>query len=81
MDEVGGLDGPISAIVRRALASRLYPRALTKELGVSPVRGTLLGLAPTLTLTLTLTLTCGRSSGAAPTLALTLTLTLTLLER
>ena len=40
--KVGGLDGPISTIVRRALASRLYPRALTKELGVSPVRGMLL---------------------------------------
>ena len=40
--KVGGLDGPLSVIVRRALASRLYPRALTKELGVSPVRGMLL---------------------------------------
>ena len=40
--KVGGLDGPISVIVRRALASRLYPRALTKELGVAPVRGMLL---------------------------------------
>ena len=35
---VGGLDGPISTIVRRALASRLYPAALTRELGLSPVR-------------------------------------------
>jgi len=40
--KVGGLDAPLAVIVRRALSSRLYPRALTKELGVSPVRGMLL---------------------------------------
>jgi len=39
---VGGLDGPLSTIVRRALASRLYPPALTRELGLGPVRGMLL---------------------------------------
>ena len=41
-NKVGGLDGPLATIVRRALASRLYPPAITKELGISPVRGMLL---------------------------------------
>lgn len=35
--QVGGLDGPLSVIVRRALASRMYPPAITRELGVNPV--------------------------------------------
>jgi len=39
---VGGLDGQMAEIVRRALASRLYPPAITRELGLSPVRGMLL---------------------------------------
>jgi len=39
---VGGLDGPLATIVRRALASRLYPASLTRELGLSPVKGMLL---------------------------------------
>mmetsp|Transcript_29857 Transcript_29857/g.96365 ORF Transcript_29857/g.96365 Transcript_29857/m.96365 type:complete len:576 (-) Transcript_29857:369-2096(-) len=39
---VGGLDAPLSIIVRRALASRLYPPALAADLGLPPVRGLLL---------------------------------------
>ena len=39
---VGGLDAAVDEIVRRALASRLYPPALMRPLGVSPVRGMLL---------------------------------------
>ena len=39
---VGGLEGPIGAIVRRALASRLYPPEITRDLGIRPVRGLLL---------------------------------------
>ena len=39
---VGGLNGQIATVVRRALASRLYPAALTRELGISPTRGVLL---------------------------------------
>ena len=39
---VGGLGAPLAVIVRRALASRLYPVALTRELGLAPVRGMLL---------------------------------------
>ena len=41
-ERVGGLDGALSTIVRRALATRLYPAALTRNLGLSPVRGMLL---------------------------------------
>eukprot|EP00316_Scyphosphaera_apsteinii_P011372 CAMPEP_0119306602 /NCGR_PEP_ID=MMETSP1333-20130426/7315_1 /TAXON_ID=418940 /ORGANISM="Scyphosphaera apsteinii, Strain RCC1455" /LENGTH=703 /DNA_ID=CAMNT_0007309939 /DNA_START=95 /DNA_END=2206 /DNA_ORIENTATION=+ len=39
---VGGLDGVVDAIVRRVLASRLYPPALMRPLGIQPVRGLLL---------------------------------------
>ena len=38
-EAVGGLDAELNTIVRRALASRLYPPALTRQLGLSPVRG------------------------------------------
>ena len=41
-ERIGGLEGPICAIVRRALASRLYPPEITRDLGISPVRGLLL---------------------------------------
>lgn len=40
--DVGGLDDAIAQIVRRGLATRLYPRALARELGLPPVRGLLL---------------------------------------
>ena len=39
---VGGLDRQLRTIVRRALASRLYPAAMTRPLGILPVRGLLL---------------------------------------
>ena len=39
---VGGLTPQLATIVRRALASRLLPTALTQELGISAVRGVLL---------------------------------------
>jgi len=39
---VGGLDRQLRMIVRRALASRLYPAAMTRPLGILPVRGLLL---------------------------------------
>ena len=39
---VGGLDQELSMIVRRALASRLYPPELLEDIGVRPVRGMLL---------------------------------------
>eukprot|EP00327_Prymnesium_parvum_P041331 CAMPEP_0195652628 /NCGR_PEP_ID=MMETSP0815-20121206/32932_1 /TAXON_ID=97485 /ORGANISM="Prymnesium parvum, Strain Texoma1" /LENGTH=580 /DNA_ID=CAMNT_0040796673 /DNA_START=11 /DNA_END=1750 /DNA_ORIENTATION=+ len=41
-NSVGGLDAQLATVVRRALASRLYPPALTRELGLSPVCGMLL---------------------------------------
>ena len=41
-ENVGGLDNALTTIVRRALASRLYPPNLTRPLGISPVRGMLL---------------------------------------
>ena len=39
---VGGLNKELNTIVRRALASRLYPPSLTRSLGIAPVRGMLL---------------------------------------
>ena len=39
---VGGLNDALDEIVRRVLASRLYPPALMRPLGVQPVRGMLL---------------------------------------
>lgn len=39
---VGGLDDQLATVVRRALASRLYPPVLLRELGLSPVCGMLL---------------------------------------
>ena len=41
-DRVGGLDAQLGQIVRRAVGGRLYPPALTRSLGISPVRGMLL---------------------------------------
>lgn len=41
-ERVGGLDGAVDQIVRRALSSRLYPRELLRPLGVQSVRGLLL---------------------------------------
>ena len=41
-ERVGGLDTTLAVIVRRALACRLYPPALTRGLGIAPVRGMLL---------------------------------------
>lgn len=41
-ERVGGLDDELSTIVRRALASRLYPPELLEDIGVLPVRGMLL---------------------------------------
>ena len=41
-ERVGGLDSEMNTIVRRALASRLYPPEVLRDLGVSPVRGMLL---------------------------------------
>lgn len=41
-DKVGGLDAVVNAVVRRALAARLYPPSLTRSLGIQPARGLLL---------------------------------------
>ena len=37
-ERVGGLSKQVDAIVRRALATRLYPPELTRPLGLSPAR-------------------------------------------
>jgi len=36
--KVGGLDSQLAPIARRALASRLYPPEITRELGVFALR-------------------------------------------
>jgi vesicle-fusing ATPase len=38
---IGGLDSEFSAIFRRAFASRIFPPAIVKKLGIQHVRGTL----------------------------------------
>lgn len=39
---IGGLDGEVGNVFRRAFASRVYPQAVLKRMGVSHVRGVLL---------------------------------------
>ena len=39
---IGGLDGEVGSVFRRAFASRVYPAAVLKRMGVNHVRGVLL---------------------------------------